>query len=186
VFDRFMKEMEKAGNFRLTQQQMKNLGSQALQLSGRHWLIGRDFAGRSARVLAKSIGLDIAESVPLLFGETDRTDPWVVAEQMTCCIPVVRVRDFDDGLQASVRAEHGFKHTAGIFSQDITRVTRFTRTLDCDVQTINGGTLRGNGGDLGEGYFSHTIATPTGEGICTPLNFVRKRRIMTYQGFRFT
>jgi hypothetical protein len=65
------------------------------------------------------------------------------------------------------------------------RATEYTRVMDCDVHTINGGTLRGDGGDLGEGYFSHTIATPTGEGICTPLNFVRKRRIMTHGAFRF-
>ena len=74
---------------------------------------------------------------------------------------------------------------AGIFSKDITRVTQFTRMLDCDIQVINGGTLRGDGGDLGEGYFSHTVATPTGEGICTPRDFVRKRRIMTHAAFRF-
>lgn len=186
VLERFMEAMEQAGCRRLSSQQMKDLGSAALELSGRHWLIRRQYAGKSARTLGAAIGLDVSETVPLLFGETERNDPWVVAEQMTCCIPVVRVHDFEDGLEASLKAEHGFRHTASIFSQDITRVTRFTRRLDCDVHVINGGTLRGNGGDLGEGYFSHTIATPTGEGICTPLHFVRKRRIMTHQGFRFS
>jgi aldehyde dehydrogenase len=181
-----MAEMEKAGNFRLRPDQMQQLGGKALQLSGKHWLIGRDYVGRSAQVLARAIGIEVAPTVPLLFGQTERTDPWVVAEQMTCCIPVIKVKDFEDGIQASLKAEHGFKHTASIFSQDISRVTRFTRVLDCDVHAINGGTLRGDGGDLGEGYFSHTIATPTGEGICTPLNFVRKRRIMTHGAFRFS
>jgi len=186
VFDRFMSEMEKAGNYRLTPAQMQELGSKALTLSGKHYLIGREYVGRSAQVLARAIGVAVGTDVPLLFGQTERTDPWVVAEQMTCCIPVIKVRDFEDGIAASLKAEHGFKHTASIFSQDITRVTRFTRVLDCDVHAINGGTLRGDGGDLGEGYFSHTIATPTGEGICTPLNFVRKRRIMTHGAFRFS
>jgi aldehyde dehydrogenase len=185
VFEEFMREMEKAGNLRLTTAQMDALGKKALQLSGKHWLIGRDYAGKSAQVLGRAIGLNVAESVPLLFGETDREHPWVVAEQMTCCIPVVRVRDFDDGLAASLKAEHGFRHTAGIFSRDMNRATQFTRTLDCDIHVINGGTLRGDGGDLGEGYFSHTVATPTGEGICTPRDFVRKRRIMTHAAFRF-
>ena len=177
--------MEKAGNLRLTTAQMDALGKKALQLSGKHWLIGRDYVGKSARVLGRALNLDVAGSVPLLFGETDRNNPWVVAEQMTCCIPVVRVKDFDEGLAASLKAEHGFKHTASIFSKDINRVTQFTRMLDCDVHVINGGTLRGDGGDLGEGYFSHTVATPTGEGICTPRDFVRKRRIMTHAAFRF-
>ena len=185
VFDPFMSEMEKAGNKRLTSAQMDALAKIALFQSGKHWLIGRDYVGRNANVLAKAIGLTISEEVPMLFGETNRDHPWVVAEQMTSCIPVVRVKDFEDGLQASLKAEHGFRHTAGIFTRDINRATRYTRVMDCDVHTINGGTLRGDGGDLGEGYFSHTIATPTGEGICTPLNFVRKRRIMTHGALRF-
>ena len=185
VFEKFMQEMEKAGNVRLTSENMNKLAEKALQLSGKHWLIGRDYVGRSASVLGKAIGLNIPENVPLLFGETDRNHPWVVAEQMTCCIPVIRVKDFEDGLNAALKAEHRFKHTASIFSTDINRATRYTRVLDCDVHTINGGTLRGDGGDLGEGYFSHTIATPTGEGICTPIHFVRKRRIMTHGALRF-
>ena len=185
VFDQFMAEMQKAGNVRLTPAQMDALAKIALHQSGKHWLIVRDYAGRNANVLGKAIGLSLTDEVPLLFGETDRKHPWVVAEQMTSCIPVIRVKDFEDGLKAAIKAEHGFRHTASIFTRDINRATRYTRELDCDVQTINGGTLRGDGGELGEGYFSHTIATPTGEGICTPLNFVRKRRIMTHGALRF-
>jgi aldehyde dehydrogenase len=185
AFEQFMREMEKAGNVRLTTAQMDALASRALQLSGKHYLIARDFAGKSAQVLGAAIGMNVDMNVPLLFGETGRSHPWVVAEQMTCCTPVVRVRDFDDGLAASLKAEHGFRHTASIFTKNIDRATQFTRELDCDVNVINGGTLRGDGGDLGEGYFSHTIATPTGEGICTPRDFVRKRRIMTHAALRF-
>jgi acyl-CoA reductase-like NAD-dependent aldehyde dehydrogenase len=185
VFEQFMREMEHAGNRRLSSSQMDVLGNKALQLSGKHWLVSRDFVGKSASVLGHAIGVSVPETVPLLFGETDRSHPWVVAEQMTCCIPVVRVKDFEDGMAACLKAEHGFKHTASIFTRDINRATQFTRTLDCDVHTINGGTLRGDGGDLGEGYFSHTVATPTGEGICTPRDFVRKRRIMTHGALRF-
>ncbi|MGK9367920.1 aldehyde dehydrogenase family protein [Melioribacter sp. Ez-97] len=185
VFERFMAEMERAGNYRLSTGEMNRLAESALELSGKHWLIKRDFAGKSAAVLGKALGINLQGDVPLLFGEVEKDHPWVVAEQMTCCIPVVRVKDFEEGLSAALKAEHGFKHTASIFSKDLERVTRFTRVLDCDVHVINGGTLRGNGGDLGEGYFSHTIATPTGEGICTPVHFVRKRRIMTHKSFRF-
>lgn len=185
VFEDFMIEMEKAGNVRLSTNQMDELAKKALQLSGKYWVIGRDYAGRNANVIAKAIGLSLSENVPLLFGETNKDHPWVIAEQMTSCIPVVRVKDFEDGLQASLKAEHRFKHTASIFTKDIERATRYTREMNCDVHAINGGTLRGDGGDLGEGYFSHTIATPTGEGICTPLDFVRKRRIMTHGALRF-
>ncbi len=185
VFSRFMQAFEKAGNARLTPAQMDRLAAKALVHDGKHWLIGRDFAGRNASVLARELGLIQTDELPLLFGETDRMHPWVVAEQMAPCIPVVRVRDFEDGLAACFKAEHGFEHTASVFTRDMNRATAFARKMNTDVLVINGGTLRGNGGDTGEGTFSHTIASPTGQGICTPRDFVRKRRIMTAGAMRF-
>jgi len=185
VFEAFMTAFAAQGNIRLTTTQMNALAQKALTKSGKYWLIHRDYVGRNASILARVIGLSVSDEVPLLFGETDRKHPWVVAEQMTSCLPVVRVKDFEEGVRAALKAEHGFKHTASIFTQDMSRATAYTRALDCDVHVINGGTLRGNGGDSGEGYFSHTIATPTGEGICTPLDFARKRRIMIAGSMRF-
>ncbi len=185
VFEKFMKAFEKQGNIRLTSAQMNQLAQKALSKSGEHWIIHRDYVGKNANVLAKVLGKHLSEDVPLLFGETDEDHPWVIAEQMTSCIPVVRVKDFEAGIAAAVKAEHGFKHTASIFTRDMNRATIYTRKLNCDVHAINGGTLRANGGDLGEAYFSHSIATPTGEGICTPLHFTRKRRIMISGAMRF-
>lgn len=185
VFEPFMQEMERVGNVRLSREQMDQLAEKALDKDGKYWLINRDFVGRNANVLASALGMNLTDSVPLLFGETDKDHPFVIAEQMAPCIPVVKVGNFEEGVAAALKAEHGFKHTASIFTRDLERATHYTRVLDCDVHTINGGTLRGDGGDLGEGYFSHTIATPTGEGICTPLDFARKRRIMTHGSLRF-
>ena len=184
-FQKFFQAFEKQGNVRLTSGQMDALASQALVRDGRHWLIHRDFVGRNARVLADALKVRITDDVPLLFCETDGSHPWVVAEQMTPCIPVVRVRNFEEGLAACMNAEHGFGHTASIFTRDMNRATEFAKRMNTDVLVINGGTLRGNGGDSGEGYFSHTIASPTGQGICTPRDFVRKRRIMTAGAMRF-
>jgi acyl-CoA reductase-like NAD-dependent aldehyde dehydrogenase len=185
VWDDFMKAFEKEGNFRLTSGQMDALADKALQNNDGVLFISRDHVGRSASVLAEAIGINVPKDTLLLFGETDESHPWVIAEQMTCCIPVVKVKDFEAGLKASLKAEHHFKHTASIFTNDMNRATVYTRELDCDVHTINGGTLRGDGGDVGEGTFSHTIATPTGEGICTTKNFVRSRRIMVHGSMRF-
>lgn len=185
VFVKFMQAMERAGNVKLTSSQMDTLSARALFKEGKHFLISRDYVGRNASVLAATLGMHLGDEVPLLFGETDRNHPWVVAEQMTSCVPVVRVRDFEDGLTACIGAEHGFEHTASVFTRDMNRATEFARRMNTDVIVINGGTLRGNGGDPGEGYFSHTIASPTGQGICTPLDFVRKRRVMTHGALRF-
>ncbi len=185
VYEAFMQEFQKAGNYRLSNRQMDELGRKALKQEGKHWIISREHVGKSAQFLARSINLNIPAEVPMLFGETGADHPWVLAEQMTCCIPVVKVKDFKEGVQAAIKAEHHFKHTASVYTRDMNRATRFAREFDSSIVTINGGTLRGNGGDTGEAYFSHTIATPTGEGITTPLDFVRKRRIMTHQALRF-
>ena len=185
VFEKFIRSFKNEGNVRLTTSQMDQLADKALTKSDKYYHIHPDFVGRNANVLANSLGMKISENVPFLFGETQRNHPWVIAEQMTSCIPVVRVKNFEDGLEAALKAEHGFKHTASIFTSDMNRATIYTKKLNCDVHTINGGTLRGDGGDLGEAYFSHTIATPTGEGICTPLDFCRKRRIMVTGAMRF-
>ncbi|MBN1894775.1 aldehyde dehydrogenase [bacterium] len=185
VFEAFMRAFEKAGNVRLSAAQMDTLASKALAKPGRHWIISRDFVGRNANVLGRALGMNLSEDVPLLFGETRADDPWVLAEQMTPCIPVIRVKDFEQGVSACYAAEHGFEHTASIFTKDMNRATEFAKRMKTDVLVINGGTLRGNGGDSGEGYFSHTIASPTGQGICTPRDFVRRRRIMTSGALRF-
>ncbi len=158
---------------------MDNMAKKALSLNGKHYLIGRDYVGKSAAVLGKAIGLNVKESVPFLFGETTSDHPWVVAEQMTCILPVIKVRDFNDGLTKCLRAEHGFGHTSSVFTQDMQRASLFSQKMNTTVVVVNGGTLRGNGGNGGESFFSHTIASPTGQGITTPRDFSRKRRIMT-------
>ena len=36
----------------------------------------------------------------------------------------------------------------------------------------------------GPGYFSHSIATPTGEGVTTPLTFTRERQMIIGNALR--
>ncbi len=185
VFNAFMQAFEKEGNHKLSSSQMDLLAQKALEKKGKHYLISRDFVGRNASVLGKALGLNLSDDLPLLFGETNSDHPWVVAEQMTPCIPVVRVKDFKEGLDCALQAEHGFEHTASIFTKDMNRATLYAKQLNTDIIVINGSTFRGDGGDLGEAYFSHTIASPTGQGIVNPRDYCRRRRIMTTGAFRF-
>jgi aldehyde dehydrogenase len=185
VYDAFMKAFKEAGNYRLADAQMELLAQKALEKHGKYYIIGRDYVGKNASVLARAIGIHISDDVPLLFGETGPNHPWVVAEQLTPCIPVIRARDFEQGMAYALKAEHGFGHTASIFTQNMNRATTYARKMDCDVVVVNGGTLRGNGGDLGEAYFSHTIASPTGQSVVTPRDFCRRRRLMVSGALRF-
>lgn len=178
VFDKFMNEMERQGCVRLQMPKIKELGAQVFSVNSKNEItISRDFIGKNASVLARAIGINISDDVRLLYGECETTCKWVGEEQMMPFMPVVKVSSFEEGVELSVKFEHGYGHTAVIHSNNIDNITKFTKALDVDIVVVNGSSLAGLGGNSGEGYFSHTIASPTGEGICTPRNFARVRRL---------
>ena len=61
--------------------------------------------------------------------------------------------------------------------------TRMGRELDTSLFIQNGPSMAGLGSG-GEGYLSFSIATPTGEGVTTPLTFTRQRRSTTAGSMR--
>ena len=115
------------------------------------------------------------EGLELVFGETDITNPFVPVEQMMPFLPFVRCPSADEAIQRAFESEHGFRHTAIIHSQNVRNMTRMGRLLDTTLFVKNGPSTAGLGLG-GEGYLSFSIATPTGEGVTTPLTFTRQRR----------
>ena len=101
--------------------------------------------------------------------------PFVPTEQMMPFVPFVRCRDADEAIRLAHESEHGFRHTAIIHSNDVRTMTRMGRLLDTTLFVKNGPSVAGLGLG-GEGYLSFSIATPTGEGVTTPLTFTRQRR----------
>ncbi len=186
VFDRFMQEMQTAGAVRLNETQIKALTEKAIPVSekNREPYPSREFIGKNANVLAKAAGLDLSDDVKMLFGETGFDHPFVQVEQMMPFLPVVRVKSAEEGIELSYRAEHNFGHTAIIHSNNLDVITRFTRKMDTDIVAVNGPSLAGLGPKAGESYFSHTLASPTGEGVCTPRNFARVRRLAMYKSLQ--
>lgn len=181
-WDAFMQAMEQNGAVRLHEKQIETLTQKVFSKNEKgHFITSRDFIGKNANVLARAVGLDLTEDVRLLFGETRYDHPFVQEEQMMPFLPIVRVKDADEGIEKSVLAEHGFGHTAMIHSNNLATITKFTQAVDVDIVVVNGPSLAGNGGYGGEAYFSHTIASPTGEGVCTPRNFARVRRVSFYK-----
>jgi aldehyde dehydrogenase len=112
----------------------------------------------------------------LLFGETGEDHPFVQEEQMMPFLPVVRVPDIETAIAAAVKAEHGYRHTAIIHSRNVDHVTRMARAANTTLFVHNAPCTAALGAN-GPGYLSFSIATPTGEGITTPLTFTRERQI---------
>ena len=136
----------------------------------------KDLVGKAPAVPAATAGVRVPEGTPLLFGETKADHAFVQEEQMMPFLPIVRVPDFDAAIDAALQAEHGYRHTALIHSRDVGNVTKMARALDTTLFVHNAASMAALGLG-GAGYLSFSIATPTGEGVTTPLTFTRERQI---------
>ena len=181
VADALLAALKRAGAVPLTPSQIDALTKVAFTFDeGKgggcaHAHVNKAFIGKDAAVLAKAIGLEVAPATALLFGETKEDHPFVQEEQMMPFLPIVRVQDVDAGIAAAIRAEHGYRHTAIMHSQNIKNLTKMAQAVDTTLFIKNGPSMTGLGLG-GEGFLSFSIATPTGEGVTTPMTFTRSRR----------
>jgi len=180
-FDKFMAALEKHGSYRLNSGQIEALAKAAFvfppgQGAGcPHPVVNRDFVGKDPEVLAKAAGASIPRGTQLLIGETGKEHLFVEEEQMMPFLPIVRIKSVEEGIAASKKAEHGYKHSAMIHSHDVANMTAMGKAMETTLFIKNGSCLAGLGSG-GEGYPNFSIATTTGEGICNPRTFTRVRR----------
>jgi aldehyde dehydrogenase len=177
----FMAALRQAGAVELDERAIERLAAAAFEFEGRsagcgHAHLRRDLVGKDPTVLAAAAGTEVPEGTDLLFGETAEDHAFVQEEQMMPFLPVVGVRDFDAAVAAAQKAERGYRHTAIIHSRDVGNVTRMARAMNTTLFVHNAPCTAALGVD-GPGYLSFSIATPTGEGVTTPLTFTRERQI---------
>lgn len=179
VFDAMLAAMDRAGAVRLNAREVDAFTKVAITQVGegehKHDAPAKEFLGKDAAELARGIGKNVPAKTELLFGETDETNPFVPVEQMMPFIPFVRCRNVDEAIAKAKFYEHGFRHTAIIHSNNVRNMTKMGRTMDTTLFVKNGPCMASLGLG-GEGYLSFSIATPTGEGVTTPLTFTRERR----------
>jgi aldehyde dehydrogenase len=181
VADELMAALERAGAARFNSSEVEQLTQKAFvfpegQGGGcSHAAVNKDFIGKDPAVLAAAIGKTIPGSTELIFGETKADHLFVIEEQMMPFIPVVRVKDVDAAIAAAIKAEHNYKHTAIMHSRNIDNLTRMAQEVDTTLFIKNGPCMTGLGLG-GEGFLSFSVATPTGEGVTTPMTFTRSRR----------
>jgi aldehyde dehydrogenase len=186
IFDELLDVMTRHKAFRLDRGQIAPLTKAAFVASPEDkgkLVVNKDYIGQDAAVLAERIGVKVPADTEILFGETEEGHPFVDIEQMMPFVPFVRVPDVDTAIALAKKYEHGFKHTSIIHSRNLETITRMGREMDTTLFVQNGPSMASLGIG-GEGYLSFSIATPTGEGVTTPLTFTRQRRTATVGSMR--
>ncbi|GIX03235.1 MAG: aldehyde dehydrogenase [Planctomycetaceae bacterium] len=186
IFDRLLEQMERHGAFRLNAAQIDALTRVAFTPPAGpddHYHVNKQYVGQDARVLAERIGVKVPPGTELLYGETAEDHPFVGEEQMMPFVPFVRVRNVDQAIELALKYEHGYRHTSLIHSRDVRAITRMGRVMKTTLFIKNGPCMAGLGLG-GEGFLSYSIATPTGEGVTSPLTFTRQRRCVMVDHLR--
>lgn len=179
IADRLKQELVRAGAFLVRDAQVAKL-TQVL-VDGDH--PNKRFVGKNAGVILREIGLDVPPDVRLAFFEAPESHPLVQIEQLLPVLPFVRVKNVEEGIAAGLRVEHGYRHTAVMHSLNVENLHRYARVANTSIFVKNAPSYAGLG-FTGEGYTSWTIASPTGEGLTTALNYTRERRCVLKDYFR--
>lgn len=176
IFNKLLDAMSRHGGYQLNSREVEQLTSVAFK-AGKdgHAVLNRDLIGKDAAVLAQLIGVQVPAGTQLLYGETDTSNPYVYEEQMMPFVPFVRCRNAEHGIELCKEYEHGYRHTSIIHSRNVRTMTTMAREMDTTIFVKNGPSMSALGLG-GEGYLSYSIATPTGEGVTSPLTFTRQRR----------
>lgn len=137
--------------------------------------LNRKCVGRDARTLLSMVGVTVAADIRCIVFEGPKEHPLISTELMMPILGVVRVKDFEEGVAASVWLEHGNRHSAHIHSKNVDRITTYAKALDTAILVKNGPSYAALGFG-GEGYPTFTIASRTGEGLTSAATFTKRRR----------
>ncbi len=145
--------------------------------------INPKWIGKNAGLILREIGITAGDDVRMAVVDVPTHHSLVWTEQMMPVMPVARVANVELAIDLAIRAEHGFGHTAGIYSRNVDTITKMARAINVSIFTANGPNLAGLG-QGGEGYTSFSIASPSGEGMTRPRSFSRERRLAVAGGLR--
>ena len=181
IADRLRDNLGRSGCLVLNERQTRELEKVVLEGEGTN----KKWVGKNAALIAQQIGLGgHGDDLRLLLCEVDEAHPFVQHELLMPVMAMVRARDVADAIAIARRVEHNFFHTAVMYSTNIENMSAMARVVNTSIFVKNAPNLAGLGLG-GEGYTSFTIASPTGEGLTTALNFTRERRCTLKDAFRF-
>jgi acyl-CoA reductase-like NAD-dependent aldehyde dehydrogenase len=146
-------------------------------------VINPNYIGKNIQDILQKIGKKVDDNIKIAIAPVNVGHPLIWTEQMMPILPVARVQNVDQAIDLAKEAEHGFRHTAMMYSKNLDNLSRMAREMNCSIFVKNGPSYAGLGHG-GEGFSSFTIASPTGEGLTNPRSFSRERRCVLVDHFR--
>jgi acyl-CoA reductase-like NAD-dependent aldehyde dehydrogenase len=180
ICDELKRRLVGEGCYLLSDKQVAQL--EKVVLEGDH--TNKKWVGKDASLILREIGVRVDASCRLAICEVPEEHPFVQHELLMPVLGIVRCPDVASAIASAKKCEHGFGHTAVMYSTNIDAMSAMARTINTSIFVKNGPNLAGLG-YFGEGYTSFTIASPTGEGLTTAVSFTRERRCTLKDYFRF-
>ncbi|MBS2025044.1 MAG: aldehyde dehydrogenase EutE [Deltaproteobacteria bacterium] len=180
IADKLKAEMLKNGAFEVDGAALSRLEKTVVDSEGH---VVRDFIGKNASVIAQAAGIRVDGDPRILLCEVDASHPFVQLEMLMPVFPMVRVNDVQTAIKESVKAEHGFFHTAVMHSRNIDNLHEMARAVNTSLFVKNAPSFAGLGVG-GEGHTAWTIAGSSGDGLTTALTYTRERRCTLKDKFR--
>lgn len=183
IADPLIKKLQANGAYLLNAHQVRQLEKIVLDVESGGKYPNKKFVGKDASVILKEIGIHVGSDTRIVTCVVDESHPFVQAELLMPVIPLVKVPNVDEAIEMAKRVEHGFGHTAAMYSKNIDNLHKMALEINTSIFIKNAPTYAGLGLG-GEGYTSFTIASPTGEGLTTSRTFSRIRRCTLKDHFR--
>ena len=181
VADKLIESMVGHGAVLLRNHQITRLERLILNAEKDHTVT--KWVGKCAREYLKEIDVPFSGDPRLIIAEVPFEHPFVQLELLMPVMAITRTKDVHEAIDLAVKAEHGFGHTASMYSKNIDHLHRMARVSNVSIYVKNAPNFAGLGFQ-GEGYTSFTIASPTGEGLTTARTFTRERRCVLAGHFR--
>jgi propionaldehyde dehydrogenase len=181
VADSLIKFMQETGKaYLLTPEEAEKVTQLVVTPDGH---INAKYIGKNVQVILNEVGINLTEEYRLAIFEASKDHPLFWLEQMMPIMPIVRVKNIQEGIRLGVEVEQGNRHTAIMHSTNVDNMTAFARAIQTTIFVKNGPAYAGIGLG-GEGHTAFTIAGPTGEGLTSARTFTRQRRCALVESFR--
>lgn len=179
VADYLIYNMKKKGAFEITDRKICDALANMVHPNGR---LNREFVGKDVHYIGKAAGFEVPPEARCLIMEVPKDHVLAVEELMMPILPIIRVKDVDEGIDVACKLENGNRHTAIMHSKNVDKLSKMAKQIQTTIFVKNGPSFAGLGYG-GEGFPTFTIAGPTGEGLTSAKSFVRRRRCVLSGGF---